>query len=82
MLEPDAVTSSAGGRVGLRRAAQYERLMCEHDVVVFESGIHDFGMPFYSAQLTYAKNHVMSAEIALERLLVVSGSFLSPSRPF
>ena len=31
--------------------------MCKHDIVVLESGTHDFGMPF-TQHVTWATNHV------------------------
>lgn len=43
VLEPEAVP---GFRVGFRRWLQYERFFCQHDVLIFESGVHDFGLPF------------------------------------
>jgi hypothetical protein len=33
--------------IALKSAAEYEKLMCNHDVVIFESGIHDFNMPMH-----------------------------------
>ena len=58
VLEPSAVAGLGMGRVGFRRRAQYESFMCAHDVLVFESGIHDFGMPFVARANSYAKNLV------------------------
>ena len=52
VLEPEEV-AKVERRVGLKHAAAYAKLMCEHDVVLLESGVHDFGMPF-TAQVTPA----------------------------
>ena len=30
---------------GLNKASQFESLMCEHDIVIFESGVHDMALP-------------------------------------
>ena len=45
VLEPRTV-QQAEARVGFRSAAEYEKMMCSHDVLLFESGVHDFGLPF------------------------------------
>ena len=31
--------------LALKSAAEYEKLMCLHDIVIFESGLHDFSTP-------------------------------------
>ena len=30
---------------GLSKASQFESLICEHDIVIFESGVHDMALP-------------------------------------
>ena len=56
MLEPDEVRKK-GGRVGFRRTEEYRNFMCRHDIVVFESGLADFGMAF-NEHNTWATNKV------------------------
>ena len=56
MLEPEGV-SQARGRVGFRTAKEYQRWMCHHDLVILESGLADFGLPF-SEFHSWAKNSV------------------------
>ena len=45
VLEPRTVQQQEA-REGFLSAARYEALMCSHDVLLFESGVHDFGIPF------------------------------------
>ena len=40
VLHPDPVKAN-----GLKQASQFESLMCEHDIVIFESGVHDMALP-------------------------------------
>ena len=40
VLHPDPKKAS-----GLNKASQFESLMCEHDIVIFESGVHDMALP-------------------------------------
>lgn len=40
VLQPDPKRTD-----GLQQAKQYEALMCAHDIVIFESGVHDMALP-------------------------------------
>jgi len=40
VLHPDPLKAN-----GLKQASQFESLMCEHDIVIFESGVHDMALP-------------------------------------
>ena len=51
VLEPRTVQQHEA-RVGFPSAARYEDLMCSHDVLLFESGVHDFGLPFTESGVT------------------------------
>ena len=56
LLEPLAV-GKAERRVGFNSPARYASFMCEHDVVLFESGLHDLGLPF-TDQVSYGKSQL------------------------
>ena len=62
LLMPQEVQANASGRQGFRRAEDYERYMCRHDVVVLESGLADFGLSFgHPPHVTWATNLVRPA---------------------
>lgn len=58
VIEPESMPSK--GRVGFRSAAEYERFMCRHDMVIFESGLADVAMAF-NAENTFAASKVRAA---------------------
>ena len=47
VIHPTWVLKTAGVHIGpgRHRASDYEKLMCDFDVVVFESGVHDIALP-------------------------------------
>ena len=54
--------ANASGRVGFRRAEQFERFMCKHDIVVLESGLADFGLSISTGpSVTFSTNRVRPA---------------------
>eukprot|EP00966_Prymnesium_polylepis_P202753 4697257-Prymnesium_polylepis.1 len=58
VLEPQAV-GRAERRVGFASAAKYASTMCAHDVVVFESGLADLGLPF-TEWISYGRSRLHS----------------------
>ena len=60
VLEPLTVQQQEA-RVGFPSAARYEALMCSHDVLLFESGVHDFGLPFTESGVTPFRSRLGNA---------------------
>lgn len=57
----DAEGKAHERRIGLNHFEEYERFMCKHDIVLFESGVHDFGLPFRGVFKGYLANDLCAS---------------------